>query len=158
MWNDSRQPGQGVPHNMSVIIHRFIFISSVSTVHKNTHNLRCGNQLFRNGPVLNLNLALGNLASELHCWVPLFHRWGKVLLLGLYLILIISHVALDSVEFNNAGCDCFHASKAHGCRHPLSLLGLSHKWGALWKNQLRARSSHQTELFITANIHWLRSH
>lgn len=50
-----------------ILFHHFILISSVSTVHKNTHNLRCSNQLFQNCPILNLDLALGNLATALHC-------------------------------------------------------------------------------------------
>lgn len=113
-----------------ILFHHFILISSASTVHKNTHNLRCSNQLFQNCPILNLDLALGNLATELYCWVPLFHQWGKVLLFELYLILIISRVELDTTEFNNAGYDCFSAEKAPGCPLPSSLLGLSHTWAA----------------------------
>lgn len=78
----SASPGYVFPVLVPVIIHHLIFISSISTVHKNTYNLRSSNQLFQNGPILNLGLALGNLARELHCWVPRFSQKGESATIG----------------------------------------------------------------------------
>lgn len=102
MQNDARQPRQGVSLNVFVIIHHFIFISSVSTVYKNTHNLRCSNQLFQNCPVLILDLALDNLARELHCSVPLLRGRGEVLAIGA-VFNTYYFVELDTTEFSNQG-------------------------------------------------------
>ena len=112
MQNHSKSAQARVsPINVPVIIYHFIFISSISTVHKNTHHLGCSNQLFQHCPILKLGLELGNLAREPHCRVPLFHGWGKVLLFGLYLMLIISPAELDAAEFNNSVHNCCDAVK-----------------------------------------------
>ena len=65
MQNHSKSAQARVsPIIVPVVIYHFIFISSISAVHKNTHNLRCSNQLFQHCPVLKLGLGLGNLAGE----------------------------------------------------------------------------------------------
>jgi hypothetical protein len=50
MQNTSASLDKVFPIIVSVIICHFIFISSISTVYKNTYNLRSSNQLFRNCP------------------------------------------------------------------------------------------------------------
>lgn len=99
-----------------------------------------------------------------------------MLLFGLYLILIISQVELDTTEFNNAGYNCFNAGKTQGrltspvfaktlsqmgCCRPLGLFRFNilikqtwlHCGICGWISQGYEVVTKQ--LFITANVQWL---